>query len=72
MKDRVNVPGRGEVKLGSHGGDEFRNEEGSISFRGQFDCSVGYGKVLFFQPDTLSLGIFAGKWRMSGRRFIQG
>jgi hypothetical protein len=48
MKDRVNVPGCGEVKLGSHWGDEFRNNEGAVTFRGQFDCSVGYGEVLSF------------------------
>jgi hypothetical protein len=48
MKDRMNVPGRGEVKLGSHWGDEFRNNEGAVMFRGQFDCSVGNGEVLSF------------------------
>jgi hypothetical protein len=34
VEDRVNVPGRGEVKLGSHRGDEFRDKEGAVSFRG--------------------------------------
>jgi hypothetical protein len=48
MKDRVNVPRRGEVKLGGHWGDEFRNDEGAIALRGQFDRSVGYGEVLSF------------------------
>jgi hypothetical protein len=48
MEDRVNVPGRGEVELGSHWGDEFRNNEGTITFGGQFDRPVGYGKVLPF------------------------
>jgi hypothetical protein len=34
MKNGVNVPGRGEVKLGSHWGDEFRDDERSITLRG--------------------------------------
>jgi hypothetical protein len=34
MEDGVNVPGRGEVELGSHQGDEFRNNEGAIAFGG--------------------------------------
>jgi hypothetical protein len=33
MEDGVDVPGRGEVKLGSHGGDKFRNDEGTVTFR---------------------------------------
>jgi hypothetical protein len=48
MEDGMNVPGRGEVKLGSHWGNEFRNDKGTITFGGQFDCSVGYGEVLSF------------------------
>jgi hypothetical protein len=32
MEDGVNVPGRGEVELGSHGGDKFRDDEGSVTF----------------------------------------
>jgi len=48
MEDGVDVPGRGEVKLGSHRGDEFRDDEGTVTFRGQFDCSMGYGEVLSF------------------------
>jgi hypothetical protein len=34
VEDGVNVPGRGEVKLGSHWGDEFRDNEGTVTFRG--------------------------------------
>jgi hypothetical protein len=34
MKNRVNVPGRGEVEFGSHRGDKFRNDEGAVSFGG--------------------------------------
>jgi hypothetical protein len=48
MEDRMNVPGRGEVKLGSHRGDEFRNNERAVTFGGQFGCSVGYGEVPSF------------------------
>jgi hypothetical protein len=48
MEDRVNVPGRGEVELGSHRGDEFRNDKGAVPFGGQFDCSVRNGEVLSF------------------------
>jgi hypothetical protein len=32
VEDRMNVPGRGEVKSGCYWGDEFRNSEGSVSF----------------------------------------
>jgi hypothetical protein len=48
VKDRMNIPGRGEVELGSHWGNEFRDREGTVPFRGQFDCSVGNRKVLSF------------------------
>jgi hypothetical protein len=48
MKHRMNVPRCREVKLGSHWGYKFRNSEGTITFRGQFDCSVGNGEVLPF------------------------
>ena len=34
VEDGVNVPGRGEVKSGSYWGDEFRNDEGTVSFGG--------------------------------------
>jgi hypothetical protein len=30
------------------------------------------GKILSFQPDTLSLGVLAGEWRVGGGGFIQG
>jgi hypothetical protein len=48
MEDGMNVPGRGEVELGSHWGNEFRNGKGTVTFRGQLGCSVGYGEVLPF------------------------
>jgi hypothetical protein len=48
MEDGVNVPRRGEVKLGGHWGYEFRNGKGAVTFRGQFDCSVGYREILPF------------------------
>jgi hypothetical protein len=34
MEDGMNVPRRGEVELGSHRGDEFRNDKGAIAFGG--------------------------------------
>jgi hypothetical protein len=34
VEDRMDVPGRGEVKLGSHRGDKFRDSEGTVSFGG--------------------------------------
>jgi hypothetical protein len=34
MEDGMNVPGRGEVELGSYWGDKFRNNEGTIAFGG--------------------------------------
>ena len=34
MEDGVNVPRRGEVKLGSHRRDEFRDGKGAVAFRG--------------------------------------
>jgi hypothetical protein len=34
MENRVNVPGCGEVESGGHRGDEFRNDEGAVSFGG--------------------------------------
>jgi hypothetical protein len=34
MEDGVNVPRHGEVELGSHRGDEFRNDEGTVAFGG--------------------------------------
>jgi hypothetical protein len=48
MEDGVDVPGHGEVKLGSYRRNEFCNEKGAVTFRGQFDCSMGYGEVLAF------------------------
>jgi hypothetical protein len=48
MEDRVNVPGREEVELGCHWGYEFRNGKGAVTFRGQFDHSMGNGEVLPF------------------------
>jgi hypothetical protein len=48
MEDGVNVPGRGEVELGSHWGYELRNGKGAVTFWGKFDCPVGYGEVLPF------------------------
>jgi hypothetical protein len=34
VEDRVNVPGCGEVELGSYWGDEFRNGKGAVMFGG--------------------------------------
>jgi hypothetical protein len=34
MEDGVNVPRRGEVKLGSYRGDEFCDGKGAVAFRG--------------------------------------
>jgi hypothetical protein len=34
MEDRVDIPGRGEVELGSHRGYKFRDNEGAVPFGG--------------------------------------
>jgi hypothetical protein len=34
VEDRMDVPGRGEVELGSHRGDEFCDNERAVSFGG--------------------------------------
>jgi hypothetical protein len=53
-------------------GYQFRNDERSITFQGEFGSSVGKREILSFQPYTLSLFEIADRWCLRGCGFIEG